>query len=446
MKRVLYIWIALICGIGQAFSQSSQTPADKLTRNVIASIDANEVVKPGEFQMELQKGMFFNDLTDNPWFNFVYTTDNKFTGNCNIMVNNRPKIVNREVGVRTYRIGPALENCIFVIKNSGASNSEMGQGMEVVMAYGVSNPICDSVMYINDDGFVYLLKDVCYYCSYKGLYDNQSRIERVVWPQGKKYEPGLKFDDPYKTEALARLAPGDVYFESSEGHYYYLFRDNYMPNTVLVVDNVPVELFDVYDEASLKFKFSYNGRHWMAVGKECFWVDGDLKSVEGYGITDFVITNDGHYCYTAQDKSGSKRSVVVVYDGHVIRRNAEICYFGLNSQGVMKIRFASGDRLLQYENDKIIDVTQLMASVYYPESEKDKTVQVLSNNGKHKLTYRRGVPSVEIDGVKVADSEPCYAIYDERNNMFVWNAVEPRDMKTELVIYRFSVGNKIFKK
>ena len=110
------------------------------------------------------------------------------------------------------------------------------------------------------------------------------------------------------------------------------------------------------------------------------------------------------------------------------------------------VRFASGDRLLQYENDKIIDVTQLMASVYYPESEKDKTVQVLSNNGNHKLTYRRGVPSVEIDGVKVADSEPCYAIYDERNNMFVWNAVEPRDMKTELVIYRFSVGNKIFKK
>jgi hypothetical protein len=445
MKRVLYIWIALICGFSQAFSQSSQTSADKITRNVLTRIDANEVVKPGEFQMELQKGMLFNELTDNPWFNFIFTTCNKYTGNGNVMVNSRPRFINQEIGVRTYRIGPTLENSIFVIKNTGESNNSMGKGMEVVLAYGFSNPICDSVMYINDDGFVYSLNDKCYYCQYNGLYDNQPHREQVVWLQRKHYEPDLKFDDPYKTEALARLAPGDVYFESYEGHYYYLYRDDYMPNTVMVVDNVPVELFGVYNGENLKFKFSYNGKHWMAVGRECFWVDGELKSVEGYEITCFEITNDGHYCYTAFEKSSSKKNMVVVYDGHVIRRNAEVCYFGLNSQGALKIRFVSGDRFLQYENDKVIDVTNLMASIYYPGSEKDRVVQVVSPNGEHKLTYRRGVPSVEIDGVKVADSEPCYAIFDERNNAFVWNAIESFDMKTELVIYRYPVVNKIFK-
>ena len=445
MKRVSYILIALLCAISQAFSQSPQTSNEKLTRNVVASVDANEIINPGEFQMELQKGAFFNDFTDNPWFNFVYTTKNKYTGYSNIMFNNRPKITNREVDIRIYKIGPSIENGIFVIKKSGVSDNNMGKGMEAVLANAVFNPVCDSVMYLNDDGFVYSSGGNCYYSQYQGSGANQSRKEQVVWPQRKIYESELKFDDPYKTEALGRLSLGDVYFESSEGHYYYLYRDNYMPNTVMVVDNVPVELFGVYNEESLRFKFSYNGKHWMAVGRECFWVDGDLKSVEGYEITDFVITNDGHYCYTAYESSSSKKNQVVMYDGHVIRRNAEVCYFGLNAQGGLKIRFVSGDRYLQYENDKIIDVTPIMTSVYYPEREINRTVQVISPNGEHKLTYCRGIPSVEIDGVKVADSEPCYAIFDERSNAFVWNAVESRDMKTELVIYRFQVVNKIFK-
>lgn len=445
MKKVLYIWIALLCGIGHAFSQSSQTPVEKLTRNVLAVVEINEIVNPGEFQMELKKGEFFDALTDNPWFTFVYTTTNRYTGFNNIVVNGRLKVVSQEMNVRTYRIGPGFESGIFVIKNTGAYSKDLGIGMELVMACGVAQSVCDSVLYVNDDGFVCLRDGNCFYNQYKSVSENHVQVEKVVWPQRKTYESGVKYDDPVKSIFFEKLTPGDVYYESSEGHYYYLYRDQYMPNTVLVVDNVPVELFDVYDEESLRLKFSYNGKHWMAVGKECFWINGQLKSVAGYDIADFVITNDGHYAYAAVEKSNSKRNAVVIYDGHVIRRNADVCYFGLNAQGSLKIRFTSGDRYLQYENEKITDVTAMMESVFYPGKEDGRTFQVLSGDGQHKLTYHRGIPSVEIDGFKVADSEPCYAIFDERNNAFVWNAIESRDMKTELVIYRCPVVNKFFK-
>ena len=457
MRRVLIIWIALLCVIDQAFSQNIQTQTEK---NVVISFYDADVVGPGEFQMELlglQKGIF---TTDNPRCNYVYITHNRFTKDDDVWVNGISIIQPQKRKVRTYKIGPTLENCVFVIKNSGISDNTMGKGMERVFAYGVYNPICDTVMFINDDGFVCSRDGKFYYCQFMTSNDKQSKKEvQIVWPQRKYYETDLKFDNPHKTEALGRLDSGDVYFESPDprGHYYYLYRDKFMPNTVLVVDDLPVELYGVYDEENLKFKFSYNGKHWMAVGCDCFWVDGELRSVEGYEIIDFVITDNGHYWYVAYEKNSSNKNAVVICDGVVrIRRNAELCYFGLDAPGgTMKIRFFSDNRYLQYEcepdlqykNDTIIDMTRLMTSIYYPEKEKDRAIQVVSPNGVHKLTYRcDSVSSVEIDGVKVADSKPCYAIFDERSNSFVWNAIEHNGTNIELMIYRCPVIKKKSKK
>lgn len=442
MKRVLFIWFVLICVLGKSYSQTNEN----LARSVLASIDVNEVVRPGEFQMELLKGAFFNYETDNPWFSFIYTTTNKFTGDGRVVVNGHPRFNNGGMAVRTYKIGPTQNESIFVFKNNGVSNTSMGSGMELVMANGVTYPICDSVLYVNDDGYVYSQNGKCFYSRIKNSFDEEVKAEPVVWLERKYYDHNREFVDPNKAEAFARLSDGDVFYESSEGHFYYLFRDKYMPYTVLVVDNLAVELFDVYDEDELRFKFSYNGRHWMAVGKELFWVDGVMKSLEGYDISDFLVTDDGHYAYKASEKGGVKNREVVVYDGDIIRRNADVCYFGLNSEGNLKIRFVTGDRYLQYENENVTDVTSSLVSVYYPEEDRDRTVQVLSDDGLHRLTYCHSVASVEIDGVKVTDSAPCYAVFDSRNHLFVWNAIETNGLRTELVIYRFSVPKNILKK
>ena len=420
---------------------------ENLSRNVLTVLEPNQLVRQGEFQMELQKAVFYDASSEDPWFSFVFTVFNRFTEASNIMVNNTRKI-NKEVNLRTYKIGPTLDKCIFVIKNIGSatiSTNGKRHEMEMVMANGVLHPACDSVLYINDDGYVFLINNQCYYSLFKTVYDNQSSNDQVVWLFRKTYNPGMVSGSQEKIDALARLSEGEPYFESSEGHYYYLCRDKYMPYTVMVVDNEVIELHGIYDESSLKFKFSFNGEHWMAVGNQCFWVDGAIKSVEGYQIDEFLITNNGDYGYTAYKMGEMEKGGVVVYNGKVVRINADVCYFGMNGEGALKMRFVAGGRFLQYENEKTDDVTESLVSVFYPVDQKNRLVKVTSSDGAHQLTYRRGVPSVEIDGVKMAESEPCYAIYDQRNNAFIWNAIETHDMKTELVIYRYTIVNKLFK-
>ena len=157
--------------------------------------------------------------------------------------------------------------------------------------------------------------------------------------------------------------------EGTGGHNCYLYRDEFMPYTVMVVDSVAYELFDVYhennNESDLEFKFSYNGKHWMAVGKECFWVDGELKSFQGdktknpnekFKISIFYITNSGHYAYKAYDENHYTKGEVVVYDGTVIIQHAIVRYFNLDAQGELIFKFDIGNRHMLYEKEKITEV------------------------------------------------------------------------------------------
>lgn len=422
MKRFICLLLVLANAAGLVVAQTSAN----LTRNVLMSIDGNEIINPGEFQMELLKGALFNDKDENPWFSYIFTVTNRFTDKSNIYVNGHPKMVNRSVSVRPYRIGPRFENGIFVVKNTGPAESDMGSNMELVFANGIIHPVCDSVVEINDDGYVFLSHGVCYYSPYKQHLSDKITYMPVVWPMKKGDE---------------------MSYVSSEGHSYSVFRDKYMPFSVLVVDGTPFELFDVYNEDNFRFKFSYDGRHWMAVGKECYWVDGVLKSVAGHTIVDFVINNDGHYGYTAKKQDASGMGCTVVADGKIVRRNAQVCYFGMNADGRLKFRFAAGGRYLQYENDVVTDVTDDLVSTYFPGNRLNgEQVTVLSKDGSHKLTYQLGDDAVMIDGVKVVESLPCFAVFDERNSAFVWNAVEERNGKNELVIYKYKVKTGLFNK
>ena len=449
MKRVLLTIGLMALFHGALVAQTAQN----LTRTVLAVVPEKETVEQGAFQMELNKASDFKVTGEDYWFSYVYTTENRYVDKGNVMVKDRPLIVDRNMQVRTYRITPLLNQCIFVLKNADHDKDDIGYGMEVVRAYGVPHPVCDSVMSLDDDGYVYRLNDQYFYSEYKRVFDNQPKTVPVVWLEQKRFDGNLvnshpgQVLSPEKKASLARLSKGAVYYESPDGHYYYLYRDDYMPNTVLVVDNRVVELFDQYDDKDFRLKFSYDGNHWMAVGQERYWVDGELKSIAGYAITDYVVTDEGHYAYKAYQIGASDRGEVVVVDGQVIRRNAEVCYFGLNAEGRLKFRFISGGRLLQYENEKTSDVTASLTSVYYPGNVMhNRLVTVMSNDGLHKLTYRMDQPSVEIDGEKVSDSAPCYAIFDEKNSMFIWNAIERKEHSTELVVYKYAIVNNFFRK
>ena len=449
MKRIIYLYIIVFCLFGMVHAQSGTNPV----RVVLETIPQQEMVADGAFQMELHKSIDYSEASGWSWMSYVYVTKNKFVDKGNVVVSERPLLGNRNMTVRLYRIGPTLNQCVFVLKNLDKNAEDIGYGMEVVRAYGIPNPVCDSVVSLNDDGYVFLKEGLYYYSPYKKVYDNMPKVVPVVWLERKTFDGVLVNRNPAtvltaeKKAALSRLQKGAVYHESPDGHYYYLYRDDYMPNSVLVVDDQVVELHAPYEEEELTLSFSHDGRHWMAVGKECYWFDGQIHSIEGYAITNFVVTDDGHYGYMAAPLGTESRGVTVVADGQVIRRNAEVCYFGLDDEGKLKFRFVTGERILQYEKENTVDVSASLTSVFFPDNlANDRTVTVSSNDGMHKLTYRRDQPSVEVDGEVVASSVPCYAIYAERSNMFIWNAVEAREDKTELVLYKYTVENNFFKK
>lgn len=442
MKRIVFVWLALIGTLQMAFAQA---PAN-LSRQVLKKINANEVMKFGEFQVDLSKAANYTESSEEIWFPYSYVTSNKYSSKASVFSNGSSLIQNRNMQVRTFRIGPTSAKSIFVFKNKEQSSNDMGYDMEIVRAYGFFYPVCDSVVSISDDGYVYALRGLYYYNVFRTREENNTEKYQITWLERKVFESKEKLRFQNNSEELSRLSVGDVYYESADGHYYYLFRDQYMPNTVLVVDGEYVELFGKYSYDNFDVKFSYNGKHWMAVGDGCYWIDGESKSVEGYSITDFVITNDGHYGYKASQNGKEKEGETVVVDGQLIRRNAHVSYFALDANGKLKFRFVSGGRILQYENGSVMDATNQLESVYYPDGLiNDRAVTLLSNDGRHKMTYQKDKQGVEIDGVKLTESAPCFAILDEKNKCFIWNAIEKNGEETELVIYKYSIANNLFR-
>lgn len=436
MKR-FFLLLTMLSGLIQAVD--AQMPSN-LTRNVLfKNIPVYEEVEYGLFQVELPKAVSFSDQAGSFIIPYMCVSSNKYSGTGNIYESGHSVISQRTMKVRAYRMGASMDKSILVLKCMERDAYDIGYGMETVRAYGVFHPNCDSVISLSDDGYIFSQKGKYFYSAYgKSMLEGSAQAVPITWLEKKVYEGQDKLLNPKKASSFERLSKGDVYHESADGHYYYLYRDEYMPNTVLVIDDAFVELFDQYSDEDFRLKFSLNGSHWMAVGRECFWIDGEIKSVKGYSITDFLITNEGHYGYRAAKIGAKSEGEAIVVDGQIIRRNAQVCYFALDTFGKLKFRFLSGDRCLQYENEKVDDVTEMLQSVWYPDGEQNgRVVNVQSENGRHKLSYQKGVPGVEIDGKRMTESVPCQAFMDEKNNCFVWNAIEKNGEKTELVIYKY---------
>ncbi|MBQ5957975.1 MAG: hypothetical protein IJL44_02165 [Bacteroidales bacterium] len=424
----------------------AQQQSENLSRHVLEVVQNNERVNYGEFQVELNKAIAYKDAYYGNMFSYIYIKENKYNDKNYIINCGNSQLGNRNMRIRTYRIGPSLDKSIFVFKNLDATADDIGYNMELVNAYGIPYPVCDTVLSVNDDGYVFMLQGKTYYAEFNNEEGGiPAQYTPIVWFDRKQFEGTIpETATPERKAYFNRLPVGATYYESKQGQYYFLYRDRYMPYTVLIVNDTVVELFNVYDESNFNLKFSYDGKHWMATGKDCYWVDGKIRSVEGYTISDYLITNTGHYAYKAYKKDYKEEGEVVVVDGQILRRNADVRYFALSGDGRLKFRFISGGRIMEYEGGMTRDVSEELSSVYYPASVPQK-VTVWSSDGKHKLSYQVNQSYVEIDGQKVANSTPCAAAYDERTHAFIWNALEEVHGKLELVIYKYGFKKKFFK-
>lgn len=414
---------------------------EKLNRFCITTLNGDLSVKQGEFQI---KSTDVLSPTTQPWQNlndYLYVAQSEHTPLSNVYVNGKA-MLHMKYTVRVFRLGSTVDNCVFVLKVLEKDRVEIPYGTETVYAYGKQQIICDSIINLFDDGYIYKLRGNYYYSTYKSATEPEL-TSKIVIADPKKYKASDQTLVDFRLDC-ANLSEGDVYHycegtNGSKSHYYYLYRDEYMPYSVLVIDGKIVELFGIYSDDTFKLKYSFSGKHWMAVADDYFWVDGQMKSIKGYSISDFLISDNGDYYYKASKTGKEESCETIVKNGKIIRKNANVGLFCLNAKQQLKFHFLAGGQCYVYENGIIKCMTDEYGSTYYKaDNIKGQKITITSKDGLNKLYYVNGEEGVEINGQPFTNSVPFQVRFDKFNNCFVWNAIEHNQQGcTELVIYRY---------
>lgn len=439
MKRLTLLLLLLVSLHPLAQAQSHEN----LKRVRITTLEGFLSVNHGEFQAEHSVVPSSSTLSTSSYYNYLYVAKNEKSGMSDIFVDGKP-LLPYKYKVRPFRIGSKWSDCVFAVKYFENDLHEIGYGMEVVYAYGVKQGICDSIISMTNDGYVFKLNNVYYFSTFtKGTTVGQTTP--IVWPEKRIYKEEDR-DMLTANGVSCKLSAGDVYHcsvgrEGSNIHFYYLYRDKYMPQSLLVIDGRLIELFGNYTDDNFKLKYSHNGMHWMAVADGRFWVDGEMKSIEGYTISDFLISNSGDYVYKARKNGEEEKGETLVMNGEIIRRQVIIGHFTLNAQQRLRFHFLAGGQWYVYDNGQISSVEKESNSVLYTDDLIDNlVVDRLSSNGMHKLSYVSGREGVEIDGMRMTESVPFQVVYDKNEKSFKWNAIEINsEGRTDLVIYTYSL-------
>lgn len=439
MKRII-ILIAIYLGI--ALSASAQVRFG-LERMVLKQLEEYYQVVPNCFlvQRDLK-----SDINENADLQYLYVAKNEVNGLYNVFDGHHP-LINFQCQIRPYRMGSMLRNSIFVVKFLDQSVQASKYGKEAVIVMNDVQEVCDSIVDVFDEGYIFRNGDKFYHREYIQA-PTGPQFTQIVWPVKRAFKPAdsVYFADPSHWK---RLSTDAVYYRSAEfprmekskSHYYYLYRDNYMPYSVLVVDGNEVELFGQYSYDDVRLKYSYDGRHWMAVAGDRFWIDGKMNSMKGYSITEFLVNNKGDYMIKATGVNAKKKTDEVIVNGQVILRDACVGYFHLNSEQRLKFHFLSGGRKFVYDDGSIVDVTEDSKTISYSEDRVvGQTLRIKSDDG-HYLNYVTGCRGVKVDGVQCSESEPFQVFYNKEEHCFRWNAIETAsDGTVNLVVYKYYLG------
>lgn len=442
MKRMICLLMILWGGLQWVGAQSRVNPS----RTIVEIVKYNDSVELGTFVVAPNVVYSSSAQVDYSPYVSLYFARNKFSDFDNIYVNKRKVFNDWRMRARTFKTGSTMDSSIYVLKNMQRDLPNMTYGSEAVYAFGKQQVSGDSIVDLADDGCVFRVKEKdrmrnrYYYVPFRRG-PGKPTPTPITWLEKKIFRSEDQLAPYEKGMDCSRLSNRSIYHISADGHYYYLYRDDFMPNSVLCVDGKSVELFDVYTDDELRLKFSYDGKHWMAVGDGFIWVDGKMKSVQGYSIADFMVTNDGHYICRACKAGEETKGETVVVDGQVIQRDAFIGYFNLNSQQKLKYHFLAAGHCYVYEDGKIKDMTEVSRTALYKDDLIDgQAVKMYTKGGSHYMSYVVGQEGVVIDGKQVAASIPFQVILDEKEGIFRWNAIEWTGDKMLLVVYTYQIG------
>lgn len=387
-------------------------------------------VRHGEFKVD-----FDNKITDadmkkhvNRYVVIVRDKNGKVR---NVKINDSYINFNSSNAVEVLKAGYSFSDLVYTEKRKIVSD-ENTQYKHYLHISDKSYGPYDQILDMFPDGFTYKNAGVYSYRSYK---IGDETVQNYPILDESEYEN--KTVRYYIKDKLLEFKPVDKvhYYTTERGNYYLLYYDDFMENTLLVVDSVGYELDGIMSK--IDFKFSQNGKHWMAACLYNVMVDGVTVLRLQDRVKFLAINNEGNYAFVTKGKGMSD----MVYLGDdVFVKGVEVRWFATDCNGKFNYIIKKGDDSFYCIDNEVVKSLTSSNNYYYSTIFDGKGTNVVkSNDGKHTMVYSYDSPYITIDDERIDfPSIPHYAKWDEGKGCFVWNAVED----VELYLYEYKVGRK----
>ena len=389
----------------------------------------NLYVKHGEFKID-----FDHKITD--VVNYVYAQNYRYMvivrdSKDNIMyakMNHYELKLNNISVDNLMRAGYSIPDFVYLEKRNVTYSGKPQYRYYLHVSGKVLGPY-DEVKDFFQDGFIYRIGDTYSYCAYND--EEESNVSFVIPDESLYVENTIRCN--LKNEKLDFKPTDNVhYYRSMAGHYYLLYYDNYMDNTLLVVDSTGYELDGVLETIDLKY--SQNGEHWIAAYSNNLMVDGITVLQLSEKIKYVAIKNDGQYAYVVEGKGMNDRFYI---NNDIILQGIDMKWLATDVQERFNYICKSNKGYFYGIDDELFDKNEDMKNYYYPTLfDKDEKFVVKSTDGTHTMEYSYDTPYISIDNMRIdLPSIPHYAKWNEKERCFMWGAVEG----INLFLYKYKV-------
>lgn len=428
MKKLIMFLCLLMPSLSMVFAQNDKN----LTKIEIGDLSkickTFPYVKLGEFVVDFEHMVFDQNLYRNNYKYFVILRDERddpsFIKTNNFLMN----FSKSDLPIELLRAGFAMDDYVYISKKKSVSvdNSKIIYNLHIGrQSYGPY----DGIERVLPDGFVYKNKGVYTYVRYDNqliAVNNYSILDQAEY-EGDFVQCSIN-------DKLLKFYPKEKvkYFKCYDGHYYILYNDKAMNNTLLIVDGVGYELDGVVN--SLNLKFSHNGEHWIAAGRDYVMVDGVYVKRLSDVIKYVDINNNGDYMYVVDGKGFSEK---VYLNEKVVVDVVEVESLTVDDNQVFNYIFKNENGFFYGLDNHARDFNENIKNYYYPAFNDDNhDFVVKSPDGKHRLEYNNTSPYIIIDGNKIESvTTPHYMVWNNKEHCFMWNVLE----NFKLIVYKYQV-------
>ena len=405
---------------------------ENLTKTVIG--DLSKIwktfpnVKPGEFIVDFDQMVFDQSVYSSNYKYLVIVRDDADAPRLIKMNNFVLNFTSEEMPIDLLRAGYTTDDYVYITKKRSLSSDNVTIKYNLRVGQDSYGPY-DGIENVLPKGFVYKNKGVYSYVEYDRA---MAAINNYSIAEQANYEG--EFVQCSIDDKMLKFVPKDNvrYFKCYDGHYYILYNDNAMNNTLLIVDGVGYELDGVI--ASLNFKFSHHGDHWIAAGSDYVIVDGVYVARISGVIKDANINDKGDYFYIVDGDGYSEKAYL---NGEIIADGVEVRSLTVDDDQHFNYIFKNAKGFFYAIDNDVRDYNANVRNYYYPAfNDGNQDFVVVSNDGRHKLEYHNDSPYIDIDGVKIETlMSPHYVVWKEKERCFMWNTLE----NFKLMVYKYKV-------